>query len=105
MQKYSYSEFCAKMREHSEDSKPLRGVIVFTEGSFSKEYSLESRSYEVYSDAKAFSRHCSGYSIFGSALDGSDSFVRLEAYMKEERGGPKGWVVDYCYFPDGLPTG
>lgn len=38
-----------------------------------------------------------GYSIYGSAIDGSDPCVRLEAYMKAERGGENGWEVDYCY--------
>lgn len=38
----------------------------------------------------------SGYSIIGSCLDGTDMGVRLEAYMKDEKGGPMGWEVENC---------
>ena len=38
-----------------------------------------------------------GYSIYGSALDGTDNGVRLEQYMWAEKGGENGWKVDYCY--------
>lgn len=41
-----------------------------------------------------------GYSIYGSAIDGSDDNVRLEQYMKEERGGADGWIVERCYLPE-----
>ena len=38
-----------------------------------------------------------GYSIYGSALDGTDPCVRLEQYMAVERGGKNGWKIERCY--------
>lgn len=102
MKKLSYNEFCKKMREHNSKCKDhyneaISGVIVFTEDSFDKVYPLESRSYEVSSNNKAWISGMGGYSIYGSSLDGSDIGVRLEAYMRAEKGGANGWKVDYCY--------
>lgn len=102
MKKLTYNEFCAKMREHNSNVKDpykeaINGVIVFTEDSFDKVYPLESRSYGVSSNNKAWIAGMGGYSIYGSALDGSDNGVRLEAYMWAEKGGENGWKVDYCY--------
>lgn len=106
MTKISYGElksrFSAFNNEHeiftkSQGKGALVGIIVFDAKSFTKEYSLEARSYEVSSDNKAFIAGQGGYSIFANSLDGSDVGVRLEQYMKEEKAGPGGWVVDYCY--------
>ena len=99
----TYAEMKARFREH--ESLPyqgrtpqhLVGYIVFTEGSFDKEYSKESRTYEVSSNNKAFIPGMGGYSIYGSAIDGSDYGVRLEQYMAEERGDAGNWIVDHCY--------
>lgn len=96
--KMSYKDFKELLIRNNQEEKPaIEGVIVFTQDSFDKDYSLESRSYRVSSDNKAFKSGKIGYSIFGSALDGSDDGVRLEQYMKDEQGGSKGWKVDYCY--------
>lgn len=38
-----------------------------------------------------------GYSIYASAIDGSDPMVRLENYMAAERGGEDGWKIERCY--------
>ena len=65
--------------------------------SFEKEYSLESRTYVVSSDNKAFQPNMGGYSIFAVALDGSDAGVRLEQYMASEYGGKDGWQIELCY--------
>lgn len=109
MKKITYRELCSNMYKFNEENKikskgvsdkKLRGVIVFTENSFEKEYSLESRSYKVNNDNKAWIAGMSGYSIYGSALDGSDPCVRLEQVMKSEYGGADGWDVDYCYMLD-----
>ena len=59
--------------------------------------SLESRSYVVSSNNKAYRSCMGGYSIFAHNLDGSDPHIRLEAYMAEERGGKDSWRVEYCY--------
>lgn len=61
-----------------------------------KEYSWGSRTYVISSDNKAFQPNMGGYSIFGSCLDGTDRCIRLENFMKEERGGTDGWVVEEC---------
>ncbi len=79
-----------------QDENPLIGVVVFKADNWTEEYSLESRSYKVTSNNKAFIRSNAGYSIFANNLSGDD-FARLDRYMAEEDGGPGGWRVDYCY--------
>lgn len=102
MKTISYKELKTAFRQHEakESGRHLTGYIVFTEDSYTKPYSLESRTYRVSSDNKAFLPNMGGYSIFGSAIDGSDPLVRLERYMREEHGGADGWKVDYCYIED-----
>ena len=97
--KLTYGELAKIFRDHESGhpKKHLTGAIVFTEGSFEKDYSKESRTYIVSSENKAFMPNMGGYSIFGSALDGSDNNVRLEQFMAAEKGGKNGWKVDYCY--------
>ena len=105
MKKITYHELASIFRAQESanqnvpynERKHLTGFIVFTEDSFTKQYSLESRTYEVSSDNKAYIPNMGGYSIYGSAIDGSDNGVRLEAYMAAEKGGKDGWKVDYCY--------
>lgn len=101
MEKLSYAGLCSKMydfnRLHDHNKESIRGVIVFTEDSFTQKYSLEERSYVVSSNNKAWIAGMGGYSIFGSSLDGSDPGVRLDQYMRTEKGGENGWKVDYCY--------
>lgn len=105
MQKISYGELARTFRAHESAARclpyheqtHLTGCIVFTEDSFNQPYSLESRTYAVSSDNKAFQPNMGGYSIYGSAVDGSDPLVRLERYMAAEKGGKDGWKVEYCY--------
>lgn len=102
MEKITYAELATAFREHERTRAPktgdhLHGAIVFTEDSFLKPYSLEARTYLVSSKNKAYRPHMGGYSIFASAADVSDSSIRLDYYMADERGGPDGWKVDYCY--------
>ena len=75
----------------------LTGYIVFSQSSFNQPYSVESRTYEVSSDNKAFKPNMGGYSIDGSSLDRTDLCVRLERYMAVEKGGPSGWQIERCY--------
>lgn len=100
-ERLTYKELTDRMRAfnktHNWDKEFIKGVIVFTKDSFNKEYSLESRSYVVCSNCKAWIPSMLGYSIFGSALDGSDDYIRLDRYMYLEHGGENGWKVDYCY--------
>ena len=71
----TYKEMKSIFREHERvrdaTTKPLVGYIVFTKDSFDKEYSEESRTYEVY------------------------------WYMSEEKGGKNGWKVEKCYLKEG----
>lgn len=69
-------------------NNPIYGVVVFKESNFDKEYPIESRSYIVSSKNDAFIDGRISNSIYGSSLDGSDPFVRLDRY---------GWEVEYCY--------
>lgn len=102
MEKNTYEElkaiFLAHERTNPKDH--LTACIVFTADSFMKPYSLESRTFVVSSNNKAFLPRMGGYSIFASSLDGSDRGVRLEQYMAAERGGKDGWKVDYCYLKE-----
>lgn len=99
MEKITYNQLCKIFRAHEENrpTEHLTGYIVFTEDSWDKKYPLESRTYEVSSDNKAFIPGMGGYSIFGGSIDGSDPCVRLDRYMAAEHGGKDGWKVDYCY--------
>lgn len=72
---------------------PVSGYIVFTQDSFDKPYSEQSRTYVVSSDNKAYIAGAGGYSIFGSCLDGSDQNIRLELYMH----GDNAWKIERCY--------
>ena len=95
----TYSELVSyfKAVEHSKTGKRLSGYIVFTEDSFTAPYDERARTYAVSSNNKAFQPGMGGYSIYGSALDGTDPCVRLEQYMAVERGGKNGWKIERCY--------
>ncbi len=99
MEKITYTDLARIFREHerTRPSTHLTGCIVFTPDSFMEPYSLEARTYRVSSGNKAYQPNMGGYSIYGSAIDGSDPLVRLEGYMAAEKGGKDGWRVDYCY--------
>lgn len=79
---------------------PLNGYVVFSQDSFKEPYSAESRTYEFNSDNKAINCSAGGYSIYASSLDGSDKNVRIDLYMKDERGGADGWKIEKCYLRD-----
>ena len=96
----SYSELKDYFRQSEKNNQHVTGYITFTEDSFNKPYSEESRTYVVSSDNKAFIPGMGGYSIFGSALDGSDNNVRLDQYMYDECGTKSGWKVERCYIKD-----
>ena len=95
----TYSELISyfKAVEQSKTGKHLNGYIVFTEDSFTAPYEERARTYAVSSNNKAFQPGMGGYSIYGSALDGTDPCVRLEQYMAVERGGKNGWKIERCY--------
>ena len=66
----------------------LSGVIVFKASNWKTDYSLESRSYRVWNNNRAFQTDKISNSLSGDSLDGTDKGVRLDWY---------GWDVDYCY--------
>lgn len=93
-----YREMCDLFRAvEKTGAGHVSGHIVFTESSFTAPYGVESRTYVVSSDNKAFQPNMGGYSIYGSSLDGSDVMVRLENYMAAEKGGKGGWQIEKCY--------
>lgn len=102
MKKITFGEFSKAMRKFNDErnytvkgnAERLNGVIVFTEDSFNRPYSVEERSYRTNSDQKAFIPNQSSNSIFADCLDGKDIGVRLDWYMGTE------WKVDYCYLED-----
>ena len=97
MEKIKWSQMTKAFWKHNEvnnilvkgmDKDPLKGVVVYKASNWDQEYSLESRSYVVSSDNKAFIDGQISNSIFASNLDGTDVGVRLDWYR---------WEVDYCY--------
>lgn len=102
----SYAELCKLFRERERQNPDIHalGYIVFSEDSFSQPYSLESRTYAISSNNKAFQAGCGGYSIFGGNLDGTDPLIRLDAYMANEHGGKDGWKIARCYIKEPGPV-
>lgn len=98
----SYGELVSKFREaeRKSDGKHLTGYVVISEESFNEPYPVESRTYEISSDNKAFQPNMGGYSIYASAIDGSDPMVRLERYLAAEKGGADGWKIERCYLKE-----
>ena len=93
----TYSAMKSYFRAAERVDQHLTGYIVFSPDSFTTEYSQESRTYAVSSNNKAFQPNKGGYSIFASAVDGSDPLVRLEWLMAAEHGGKDGWKIERCY--------
>lgn len=97
----SYQEMTKRFREAENNrGEHLTGYVVFTEDSFDKPYSEESRTYVISSNNKAFQSGMGGYSIYASCLDGSDPCVRLDGYMSDEHGGENGWKIEKCYMKE-----
>lgn len=103
MKELSYSQMAALFRAVESVTNQyvhVEGNIVFTKDSFTKEYTETQRTYVTTSNNKAFQPNMGGYSIYGSSLDGTDRMIRLEGYMRAEKGGKDGWEVERCYMPD-----
>ena len=96
----TYGEMASQFRDAERSGKHLEGYIVFTEDSFKEPYPEAARTYCISSNNKAFQPNMGGYSIYGSALDGSDPMVRLEQYMAAEKGGENGWKIERCYMKE-----
>lgn len=94
----SYAELKKRFQQAEASGKEhLTGFIVFTKDSFTQDYPEGSRTYVVSSNNKAFIPGMGGYSIFATALDGTDAGVRLDWYMADEHGGDHGWKIERCY--------
>ena len=93
----TYHKMRSFFRTAERQNQHLTGYIVISQASFEEKYSLESRTYEVSSDNKAYQPTMRGYSIFASAIDGSDPCVRLEQYLSAELAGADGWQIERCY--------
>lgn len=102
-QNMSYTELKSLFRKAENEGKHIVGYITFTEDSFDKEYSLESRTYVICSNNKAFQSGMGGYSIYASSVDKSDPLVRLERYMRDEQGDSDGWKIERCYIREVTP--
>lgn len=90
----SYKEMTDIFKQINQDSgNPVSGYIVFAQSNFAKPYSVESRTYEIGSNNKAFILGMGGYSIYGSSIDGSDVGVRLDRYMRAD----DPWKIERCY--------
>lgn len=98
----TYAELTNLFRNTERDGsgKHISGYVVFSADSFTEAYSEEARTYLVSSDNKAFRPNMGGYSIYGSAVDGSDPSARLEQYMATEKGGEDGWKIERCYIKE-----
>lgn len=98
----SYGDLVARFREaeRRENGEHLTGYVVIAEDSFLEPYPEESRTYEISSNNKAFQPGMGGYSIYASAIDGSDPMVRLERYIAAEKGGEDGWKIERCYMKE-----
>lgn len=93
----SYGEMTELFANAEQSKKHISGYIVISQDSFPEHYPESARTYAVSSDNKAFQPNMGGYSIYASAIDGSDPMVRLENYMAAEKGGKDGWKVERCY--------
>lgn len=94
---FSYGEMTELFANAEQSKKHISGYIVISQDSFPEHYPESARTYAVSSDNKAFQPNMGGYSIYASAIDGSDPMVRLEQYMAAEKGGKDGWKIERCY--------
>jgi hypothetical protein len=105
MKKLTWKELCETMYDFNTsngysakgNTKVLKGVIVFTEDSFSQPYTEKQRSYQFTSDNKAFLPNQCSNSIFADCLDGVDLGVRIDWYMHDAK---QPWKVEHCYLLD-----
>lgn len=89
------TELYKELEKANDEGVTRHGVIVYREDNWPVVYPIESRSYKVSSDNRAFESGAISNSIFGYSLDGSDMGVRLDLYMAEV-----GWKVEDCYMLD-----
>lgn len=92
----NYQELERIFRAHEATcpKRHLDGLITFSDlGPYEDpSYTQRDRTYIVSSGNKAYLPNKLGYSIFGTCLNGKDTGVRLESYMR----GPAGWIPGEC---------
>lgn len=76
-----------------------KAVVVFSQESFSREYSDESRSYEFTNEEKFFDADAIGSSLHGTCLDSSE-IIRLDLYMFEPDNSGRQWKVEKIYITE-----
>lgn len=91
MEKQPASTLFDEMNKCNETGNHRYAVIVFTEDSFDKPYTVEERSYKSYSGQWGWDYKKSGRCRSGDCLDGKDDGVRLDWYD---------WTVEYWYWAD-----
>ena len=99
----SYSELTSLFRQSEREGKHITGYIKIAAKGNLSQYSADSLTYEISSNNKAFIDGMGGYSIYASSIDGSDFCVRLENYLKDERGGENGWEIERCFIKEETP--
>lgn len=98
-----YEELKDLFRRTEQEGKHIVGYVqIAAKGSLSG-YFKDSLTYAISSDNKAFKEDVGGYSIFASSIDGADFNVRLENYLKAERGGENGWEIERCFVKENVP--
>lgn len=95
MKKISFTEMEKLMLQYNAKDVAASAYVVFKQSNWDQEYSLESRTYQVFSHAKYFDPNMNGTSLPGYALDGSDDGVDLQNVD---------WIVDYCYMDPNNPV-
>lgn len=70
------------LKELEQNKKWEEAVIVFAPESFDGQYTLEERSYKVWSNAKWFDPTMIGNSLIANCLNGKDMGVRLDHYIQ-----------------------
>ena len=91
-----YQELERIFRAHEADRPKyhLDGLITFSDlGTYEDPSNTQrDRTYIVSSNNKAYKPNSLGYSIFGTCLNGTDTGVRLESFMRE----PLAWIPGEC---------
>ena len=87
----SWEKLCHVFEAAYEADVSLHGYVVFTENSFDRPYSKESRTYLFSQNNKYFKKDAIGCSLFAGSLDKSDPSVNLKYYLGN-------WKIEECGF-------
>ena len=76
MKEVTYSQ----LKENFYDKENKYALIVYDQSNFNKKYNEKARTYLISSDNRCFQSGKISNSLFGSCLDGTDTFVKLSDY-------------------------